>query len=150
MNKIYTGSYKNCKSGNLISISRDKGEDASFKGKYITSLAPLGPYFKIWRKNRGVVDELENNKYYIEEYYKEVLSNIDIESILSKEINPILLCYEESNEFCHRHIVAEYINIKYNINVDEIEIDEKGNIKYKERPKYIREYLEEIMNRKVK
>ena len=39
-----------------------------------------------------------------------ILSKVNIEELLQDEKDPILLCYEKSNEFCHRHILAEYIN----------------------------------------
>ena len=39
---------------------------------------------------------------------------IDIEKLLEDEKDPILLCYEESSDFCHRHIV--YDNLCYLLN----------------------------------
>ncbi|MBR5369983.1 MAG: hypothetical protein IK137_01620 [Bacilli bacterium] len=142
---IYTGKYENCKSGNLISISGDRGKKVGFEGKCIPKFAPKLVFWKIWEENIGKIDELENTKYYINEYYKQVLINLDIEEILRNEKNPILLCYEDSDKFCHRHILAEYIELKYGIKVQEIEIDEKGNIIPKERPKYIKEILIDVI-----
>ena len=148
MNKrIFTGCYNKCKAGNLISISFDKGEDAGFEGKAILELAPFRDFFRIWKDNRGKIPEEENTKYYIEQYYNRVLSKVNIEKLLENEKDPILLCYEESNEFCHRHVLAEYINLKYGIVVPEIEIDENLNIKSNERPKNIRPILEEVISR---
>ena len=66
---------------------------------------------------------------------------------MKDEENPILLCYEKGQEFCHRHIVAEYIEIKYGIKVRDIKIDENLNIIENERPKYIREYLIEAIKK---
>jgi len=57
------------------------------------------------------------------------------------------LCYEDSEDFCHRHIVAEYINIKYGIEVREISISEDLEIVQKTRPEYIRGILEEIIQK---
>ena len=42
---IYTGCYDKCKTGNLISISFDKGKDAGFNGKTMTELAPFREFF---------------------------------------------------------------------------------------------------------
>ncbi len=146
MNRIFTGSYKNCKEGNLISISGDKGMRANFKGKYLKELAPKLNFWKIWHNNIGKLDNRENNRYYIEQYYLNVLKDLDIESLLLNEIDPVLLCYEESNDFCHRHIVAAFIELKYNIAVKEIEIN-SNSIKFNTRPDYIKNDLINIMNK---
>ena len=60
----------------------------------------------------------------------------------------ILLCYEDNDKFCHRHIVAEWINLLLDIEVPEVKIDKKG-IEMVERPSYIRETLEEIMKANI-
>ena len=142
MNKrIFTGNYFECKAGNLISISHDKGKSAGFEGKTISQLAPNRQFWDVWRDNRGKISDDENNKYYIEEYYKQILLKANIEELLKDEENPILLCYEKEGEFCHRHIVAEYIEYKYGIKVRDIKIDENLNITECERPKYIKTFL---------
>lgn len=147
MKRVYTGSYSKCKAGNLISISKDSGKDAGFIGKVILELAPKENFFRTWRNNRGVISEEENTRYYIQEYYKQVLSKVDIEELLKNEKDPILLCYEDSSDFCHRHVVAEFIKMKYGIEVPEIEIDENLNIKQNQRPSNIKKILEEVIQR---
>lgn len=142
---IYTGKYENCKSGNLISITEDHGKKVGFKGKTCPILAPKLSFNKSCEKSAGKTDEYENAKFCINEYYKQVLINTDIEEIISKEVNPVLLCYEDSNEFCHRHVLADYIELKYGIKVSEVEIDELGNITIKDRPKYIKKILLEVI-----
>jgi len=144
---IFTGNYYECKAGNLISISHDKGKSAGFEGKVIPELAPKREFWDIWRHNIGKIPEDENNRYYIQEYYKQILSKVNIEELLKDEKNPILLCYEKAEEFCHRHIVAEYIELKYGIKVRDIEIDENLNIIVNERPKYIKEFLLEAIEK---
>lgn len=144
---IFTGNYKECKHGNLISISGDRGKKVGFEGKALPQLAPKRAFWEIWHNNIGKISEQENTKYYIEQYYKQVLSKVDIEELLKNEKNPILLCYEKSNEFCHRHIVAEYISLKYGINVPDISINDKLEIIQNKRPVEIREILEKIMQR---
>ena len=147
MKRIYTGSYSKCKAGNLISISKDSGKDAGFIGKAMLELAPKENFFRTWRNNRGVISEEENTRDYIQEYYKQVLSKVDIEELLKNEKDPILLCYEDSSDFCHRHVVAEFIKMKYGIEVPEIEIDENLNIKQNQRPSNIKKILEEVIQR---
>ena len=143
---IYTGRYEKCRSGNLISISKDCGKSFGFEGKCFLKLAPNSSFWRVWKDNIGKIDEEENTRFYINEYYKQVLINVDIEEILKDEENPILLCYEDSSDFCHRHVLAEYIELKYGIKVPEIEIDEIGNITFKERPKNIRKILLDVIN----
>ena len=147
MNKVYTSNYNCCKFGNMISISGDRGKRENFTGKTLQVLAPKREFWNIWHDNIDKISQYENARYYIEQYYKQVLSKIDIEQILKDEIDPILLCYESSSEFCHRHIIAEYINIMFGIEVYEIEIDENLKVKYNARPEYIRDILIEVIEK---
>ena len=32
----------------------------------------------------------------------------------------VLLCYEKKGDFCHRHLLAEYLNNKHNTNIREL------------------------------
>ena len=150
MNKrIFTGNYEECKIGNLISISGDRGRSIGFEGKAIPKLAPKKDFWDIWHNNIGKVSEEENTKYYIEQYYKQVLSKVDIEELLKDEKDPILLCYEKGQDFCHRHVLAEYIEMIYKVKVRDIKIDEKLNIVENERPEYIRKILEEVLEKEL-
>ena len=147
--RIFTGSYDKCKAGNLISISFDKGKDAGFFGKAMLDLAPYRDFFHVWKSNIGKIPEEVNTRYYIEQYYRRVLSKVDIMGLLKNEKDPILLCYEESSQFCHRHVLAEFINIKYGIEVPEIEIDENLQIRVNKRPSNIRPILEEVIEKSL-
>jgi len=147
MNNVFTGSYDMCKAGNLISISGDRGKSVGFVGKCIPELAPKRAFWRIWHDNIGKISEEENNRYYIEEYYKQVLQNVDIEELLKEEKDPILVCFEPSNEFCHRHILAEYIEFKYGIKVYEVEVDKRLKFKVNKRPKNIGEILREVIKK---
>ena len=44
--RIFTGNYEECKLGNLISISGDRGRKVGFVGKAIPSLAPKREFQK--------------------------------------------------------------------------------------------------------
>ena len=145
---IYTSNYEECYVGNLISISGDKGRRIGFVGKAITELAPKKQFWLVWEANIGKIPEEENTRFYIQHYYDEVLSKVDILELLKDEEDPILLCYEKGQRFCHRHVLAEYIEIKYGIHVDDVKIDPKGVVTINERPAYIRQMLLEIMNQK--
>ena len=146
-NRIFTGNYDECKAGNLISISGDRGKKVGFKGKAMPKLAPKKGFWEIYNNNIGKIPEEVNTKYYIEEYYKQVLSKVNIEELLKDEKNPILLCYEKGKDFCHRHILAEYIELTYGIKVIDIKIDEKLNVEENARPEYIRDILKDVISK---
>ena len=148
-NRIFTGNYEECKVGNLISISGDRGKSVGFKGKAIPKLAPKRAFWNIWHDNIGKIPEEENNRYYIEQYYKQVLSKVDIEELLKDEKDPILLCFQKGQDFCHRHVLAEYIEITYGIKVRDIKIDENLNIEENKRPEYIKRILKDVISREI-
>ena len=76
-----------------------------------------------------------------------MLSKINLEELLKDEKDPILLCFEKEQQFCHRHVLAEYIEIKYGIKVRDIKIDKNLNIIENKRPEYIREILSNIIEK---
>lgn len=130
--RIFTGSYNNCKLGDLVSISGDKGRSVGFEGNSYTKLAPKKEFWKIWHDNIGKISEEENNEYYMREYYKQVLSKLDANTVYSElnefGKNVVLLCFEENNEFCHRQLVATWLERELSITVPEIAIDKEANI----------------------
>ena len=56
----------------------------------------------------------------------EILNKLDKEEVLkfldSFETDIILLCYEKSGDFCHRHIVADWIESELKKRVEEYPI----------------------------
>lgn len=110
---ISTSSYKGLDTpGYLkVSISMDRGASAGYSGKCYLDLAPKRGFWDKWRKNIGVVSEEENTRFYIEEYYKQVLSKLDPLKVYKDLEYSTLLCYEDSEEFCHRHVVAAWFNL---------------------------------------
>ena len=47
---------------------------------------------------------------------------IPILEFLKKYDKVVLLCYEKSDAVCHRHFLAEYLQVNYKLNVTELEI----------------------------
>lgn len=139
---IYTSNYNYCNTKQYIpcSISGNKGKDANFNGKYYPLLAPKLKFWKIFHNNIGKINDMENYKFYIREYYNQVLSNLDPLETYNELDNNILMCYENNNEFCHRHIVAAWFELFLNIHIPEIIIN--NEIIEVSRPSYIKEYLE--------
>lgn len=61
MNKrIFTGNYQDCKHGNLISISGDRGKKVGFAGKALPQLAPKKAFWEIYHNNIGKISEFKN------------------------------------------------------------------------------------------
>lgn len=139
---IFTGSYKDFKNSGYktCSISGDKGKTENYVGDYCFNLTPKKSFWTNWHENIGYIDELENNKMYIKEFYKQVLKNLDPEEIYKKYDGSIFLCYENSYEFCHRHIVAAWLELMLDIEVPEITLID-GKIVENKRPSYIKENL---------
>ena len=81
----------------------------------------LAPKFWFYKKYK----EDNDSDYYTEQYYKEVLEPRDPDKIVrllcgltryhginistDKETHIVLLCYEKPEDFCHRHLVAEWL-----------------------------------------
>lgn len=79
-----------------------------FTGKKYKFFAPKYYWWKEWHDNNL------SEEWYKQKYYETVLNNIsvkDIEEILELlGENPILLCYETPEKFCHRHLIADFFN----------------------------------------
>ena len=85
-----------------------------YKGLQYKKLAPKYGFFMEWKKNH-------DNDYYIKHFEYEVLDGLDATGVIldfSRRIygfnvgeNDIaLICYEKPSDFCHRHLVAEWLN----------------------------------------
>ena len=143
---IYTGNYKNCLKGHLISISGDRGKSAGFNGPSFSPLAPKLSFWKVWHDSKGRIPDDINNYHYIRQYYEQILKHLNPDEIINFFIDgTILLNYEYSTELCHRHIVAYWLEEKLGIKIEEVKIDELGNITILNRPIWIKNVLDEII-----
>ena len=125
-------------------ISGNRGKDANYYGECYPKLAPKLSFWKIWHDNIGKVSEEENTKYYVREYYKQVLSKLDPEQVYCELDNSILLCYEPITKFCHRHIVAAWFEILLDVDVPEVTVS-NNQVEIVDRPTYYKDYLTDIM-----
>lgn len=81
-----------------------------YYGLEYKKLAPKYKFFKEWQINK-------NNEYYIKHYYDEVLNllnPIKIFEELEQKVNNknkdiYLVCYEKPLDFCHRHLVSQWL-----------------------------------------
>lgn len=146
---IYTSSHKYCDLNiyKTYAISGNRGKDANYDGDCYPSLAPKRSFWQIWHDNINVISEEENSRFYIKEYWKQVLSKLDPQKVFDELDNSVLLCYESNNEFCHRHVVAAWFEMFLGVKIPEIKII-ANQIYEVSRPEYIKEYLEDVINNK--
>lgn len=140
-----TSSYNNSKKGNLVSISGDGGALANFNGVSYKKLAPrLFTYtsYKEGYDEFKSINNLEEYKRlrrkieddYILSYYETRLKGLDVRKLLlelesrfGRDI--ILLCYEDIEEFCHRRLLADYIELETGIYIPEVSVSDNNKIK---------------------
>lgn len=94
---------------NLISIAR-KSPDW-FKGREYKKLAPSWSILNDYKTLLVIGRE----KVYTERFYNEIIAPLDLEvNTIIKELgeNPVLLCYEKPDQFCHRFLVARWFQWK--------------------------------------
>lgn len=119
---IYTSYFAQLKKvKNPISIALWKPK--WYNGPELLSLAPTKNILTTWKNSNQSNADWQN---YITSYTNEVLNKIDVNILLNqiKQIYPsenfvTLLCYEKPEDYCHRHIVSEWLN-KNNITSNEI------------------------------
>lgn len=163
-----TGSYVNVKSGNTVSVTGDGGNAWGYFGPAYKKLAPkLVTYLPYAEKYQKLIelrsDALRIKEYlelrrqiedeYIESYYNLRLKNLNVEELLITLYNKfgdniILLCHEPVEEFCHRRLLADYIELKTGIYIPEIITEENGYIK-KINPIRYKNRLNKIMTRNI-
>ena len=98
-----------------------------YTGLQYKTLAPKLEFFKKW-------EQTKDNDYYTDNYNRLVLNVLTVEEVLEdlynklndeqkgilystdsniddcKCLHIVLICYEKPDEFCHRHIVADWFN----------------------------------------
>lgn len=126
---IYTSYFAKLKSfpDNVTPISICAKAPSWYGGLQYKKLAPKYEFFMKWKENH-------DNDYYIKCFNEQVLEPLNAMDVLyeiyellpEKEktiwkmtnclpwINPhvhiALICYEKSSDFCHRHLVANWLN----------------------------------------
>ncbi len=114
---IYTSYFaklKELENHNIIPISICGKAPDWYKGLQYKKLAPKYGFFMEWKKNH-------DNDYYIEHFKTEVLDKLDAADVILDfsrliysfnigESDICLICYEKPSDFCHRHLVAEWLN----------------------------------------
>ncbi len=103
---------KSAKNPNAVSIA-GKAPDW-YKGREFKILAPKYWFFKKYKEDG-------DKEFYSIQYSKEILDKLDpIEIYNTLGENAVLLCWEKPGEFCHRHLVAEWLTYHLDISVTEL------------------------------
>lgn len=108
---IYTSYFAKLKSfpDNLIPISICGKAPYWYKGRQYKKLAPKYDFFMKWKETR-------DNDYYIKCFNEQVLDKLNAEDVVSElvdlhsGVDIALVCYEKPTDFCHRHLVADWLN----------------------------------------
>ena len=90
-----------------------------YDGERYPELAPSN--FLLSKYKNNLITEEDFKIEYIKGLNRNVVENF-INSISEKYDRVILLCYEKCGDFCHRHILADYIKQEFNIDVEELVI----------------------------
>ena len=107
---IYTSYFAKLKSlpKNIIPISICGKAPDWYKGLKYKKLAPKYDFFMKWKENH-------DNDYYVKCFKEQVLDKLDANDVISEladvssGTNIALICYEKPGDFCHRHLVAEWL-----------------------------------------
>ena len=134
-----TSCYENAKGGNLVSITGDGGNAWGFYGPACKRMAPKLYLWEYYDKNPDNLSEEELIDWYIKEYYElrlKELNAYDFLDMMKKEYgeNIILLCHElpgkeiNKKHFCHRRLLADWVQLETGVIIPEVEVDDKGTI----------------------
>lgn len=134
-----TSCYSNAKQGNLVSITGDGGNAWGFYGNAYKKMAPKLYLWQYYDQNPDNLTEEELINWYIEEFYNLRLKGLnpyEFMNILKERFGEeiILLCHElpgtvlNKEHFCHRRLVADWIELETSIIIPELSIKEDGTI----------------------
>ena len=109
---IYTSYFakiKELEKNGITPISICGKVPAWYEGLQYKRLAPKYDFFMKWKENH-------DNEYYIKCFNEQVLSKLDPMKVynelstLADSSKIALICYEKPSDFCHRHLVADWLN----------------------------------------
>lgn len=113
----YFGSPKIKKFDNsrLISISM---KPPDYFKSFIRIYKPLCPSYNLVKSYKsGIISEYQ----YTMQYYKDILNKLDPKDVYNQlGKDSILLCYEKTGKFCHRRIVAGWLERSLDVRIPEL------------------------------
>ena len=113
---IYTSYFAKLKAlpDNVIPVSICGKAPEWYKGLQYKKVAPKYGFFMEWKQNH-------DNDYYIKCFKEQVLDTLDVSTVVAdlkrivgtvengEDKDIALICYEKPSDFCHRHLVAEWL-----------------------------------------
>ena len=100
---IYTSYFASRKYDPEQSVSIARWAPRGYQGASIPDLYPPADLLRDYKS--GAVDQKE----YEQIYRERVLSRLNPDTVAKRLDGLVLLCYEKSGSFCHRHIVAAWL-----------------------------------------
>ena len=98
---------------NIIPIAICAKPPKGYSGAVFHTLAPKYDFFMKWKENH-------NNDYYIKCFNEQVLDKLDayntvielseLAGFINRHNDICLICYEKPGDFCHRHLVSDWLN----------------------------------------
>lgn len=146
MNKyVFTSDYLNCDRGNKISISAD---GIKFSGRTYPELAPTREILTQFNNNKGCIPIEDNINLFVENYYLEVLSKLDPNTVLKDLGNdPVLITFNNGEEYA-RFLSSFWLELFTGVMTSEIKYDIENNRTYvNNRPIFLKKLLETVIKR---
>jgi len=122
MKRIYTSNYaRNSYNPKAIGISFTVPE--WYEGERLKKLAPMKAMINTFNRKKDAYMERQYSQRYISLLRSR---NINASTLLSElPEGSILLCYEPPGEFCHRRVLAEWIEYHTGVHIPEWKNDEE-------------------------
>lgn len=95
---------------NIVPISICGKAPDWYKGAQYKKLAPKYDFFIKWKQTH-------DNDYYIRCFNEQVLSKLNPFTVIAELMQLshgrefALICYEKPGDFCHRHLVADWLSV---------------------------------------
>lgn len=119
--RIYTSYYARS-SGHERAVSISASAPTYFKGNHIKTLAPTWEILDAYKA--GKIDENEYAKRYISLLEDErKLTPLSVYNAIPN--GTILLCYEKAGDFCHRRVLAEWVEKSLGVIIPEWESEDE-------------------------
>ena len=90
---------------------------------FYPDLAPKREWWLEWKSRfKDDLDSIQSIAWYRRKYIDTVLANLNPEKVLSDlGDNAVMMCYEKPTDFCHRHIIAEWLMERTGTRVEEVQ-----------------------------
>lgn len=124
--KIYTSYFANGKKLNMAGLRMIGIALYPPKWFYGTTIRDVAPSYSILK-------ETSSQEEYVNRFKNEILSKVDAKAFvekletISKGKDVALCCYEKPDDFCHRHLVAEWLTANLGIEVTEFGVVKKSS-----------------------